>query len=120
MQNYANRRPKIPLGKITEDLINQHAKGARRKLGGNKKKKHKKIADDMSAVSSIHSNVSRALRVRMPTKPKKTLVPAPPKPPSENVIDFAPPMALPQTSIVIAEPPTRPKQNAATKATEAF
>ena len=38
----------------------------------------------MSAVSSIHPNVSRALRVRMPTKPRKTLVPAQPQPPTET------------------------------------
>ena len=119
LRNYAERRPKIPSRKITEDLINQHAKEARRKLEGNNQTKHKRIAYDMSAVSSIHSNVSRALRVRMPTKSKKTLVPVPPQPPNEMVIDFAPPMVLPQTSIVIAEPPTRPKQKAATKATEA-
>ena len=74
----------------------------------------------MSAVSSIHSNVSRALRVRMPTKPKKTIVPAPPQPPIETVTDFAAPMTLPQTSVVIAEPPTRPKRKAASRATEAL
>ena len=75
LQNNANRRPKIPSRKITEDLKNQHAREARRKLEGNKKMKHKEIADDMSAVSSIHSNVTKALRVRMPVKPKKRLVP---------------------------------------------
>ena len=74
----------------------------------------------MSALSSIHSNVSRALRVRMPTKGKKIFVPAPPQQPTETVTEFAPPMALPQTLIVIAEPPTRPKLKAATKATEAL
>ena len=72
--------------------------------------KHKKIADDVSAVSSIHSNVTRALLVRMPVKPKKTLVPAPPQPRTEGVTDFAPPTELPLTSIVIAELPTRPKK----------
>ena len=105
--------------KITEDPINEHAREARRKLQGNKKIKLKKIADDMSAVSFMQSNVSKALRVRIPTKPKKTLVPAPPQPPTEIVIDSAPPMVLPKTSIVIAEPPTRPEREAATKATEA-
>ena len=70
LQIYANRRPKTPSGKITEDLINQHARQARKKLEGNKKMKHKKIADHVSAVSSIHSNVTRALRVWMPVKPK--------------------------------------------------
>ena len=85
-----------------------------------KKIKHKRIADDVSAVSSLHSNVTRALRVRMSVKPKRTLVRAPPQAPSENVTECAPPKELPLTSIVIAEPPSRPKRKAATKATEAF
>ena len=72
LQIYANRRPKVPSGKITEELINQHAKEARKKLQGNRRMKHQKIADDASAVSSIHSNVTQALIVRMPTKPKRT------------------------------------------------
>ena len=120
LQIYANRRPKVPSEKITEELINQHANEARKKLEGNKRMKHRKIADDTSAVSSIHSNVTRALRVRMPTKPRRTVVPAPPQPPSENLSDFAPLMALPLTSIVIAEPPSRPKRKAATKASAAI
>ena len=82
--------------------------------------KNKKIADDVSAVSSIHSNVTRALRVRVPVKPWKTVVTAPPQPTTERVIDFAPPMELPLKSIVIAEPLTRPKRKAAAKATESF
>ena len=120
LQIYANRRPKVPSGKITEDLINQHAREARKKFEGNKKMKHRKIADDDSAVSSIHSNVTRALKVRMPIKPKRIAVPAPPQPPSENLSDSAPPMVLILTSIVIAEPPSRPKRKAATKATAAL
>ena len=74
----------------------------------------------MSCVSSIHSNVLRALRVRMPTKLKQTVDPAQPQTPIETVIDFAPPMTLPQTSIVIAEPPARSKRKAATKASTAI
>ena len=116
LQVYANRRPKVPSGKITEELINQHAKVARKKLEGNKRMKHRKIADDTSAVSLIHSNVTRALRVRMPTKPKRSVEPVPPQPPIEILCDFAPPMELPVTSIVNAEPPSRPKRKAATKA----
>ena len=68
LQNHPNRKPKVPSGKITEELINQHAKEAMKKLEGNKGMKHRKIADDASAVSSIQSNVTRALRVRLPTK----------------------------------------------------
>ena len=111
LQIYANRRPKKPSGKITEDLINQHAREAWKKLEGNEKMKHKRIADDVSAVSSIHSNVTRALPVRMQVKPKQTVVPAPPQPPTESVTDFAPPMELPLSSTVNAEPPTRPKKS---------
>ena len=82
LKSYADRRPKVPTGKITEELIKQHAKEASQKLEENKKIKHQRIADDMSVVSSLHSNVSRVLRVCMPTKPKKTIVPAPPQPPT--------------------------------------
>ena len=119
-QMYANRRPTIPSGKTTENLINQHAKEARRKLEGKKRMKHTKIADDASAVSSIHSNVTRALRVRMPTKPKRTVITLPPQPTTADMGDLAPPMELPLKSIVIAEPPTKPKRKAATKATAAL
>ena len=62
LQVYANRRPKTPTGKTTEDLISHHAKELKKKLGG-KRMKHRKLADNVSTVSSIHSNVTRALRV---------------------------------------------------------
>ena len=119
LQIYANWRPKVPSGKITEDLINQHTREARRMLEGIRKTKHPKIADDASAVSTFHSYATRALKVRTPIKPKKTIVPAPPQTPSENLSDSAPPIELPITSIVFAEPPSRPERKAATKATAA-
>ena len=56
----------------------------------------------------------------MPVKPKRTLVPAPSQAPSENVTELGSTKELPLTSIVISEPPSRPKRKAATKATEAF
>ena len=120
LQVYANRRPKIPTGKTTEELISHHAKELRKKLEGGKRMKHRKVADDVSTVSSIHSNVTRALRVRMPTKPKRSLITAPPKQPAEVRSVFAVPMEIPSTSIVIAEPPSRPKRKAATKASAAL
>ena len=120
IKNIIYRRPKTPTGKITEDVISSHAKEARKKLEGGKHMKNQKIADDVSAVCSIHSNVTRALRVRITTKPKRTVITAPPKQPVEVPCDFAPPMEMPSTSIVIAEPPTRPKRKAATKATAAL
>ena len=82
--------------------------------------KHRKVADDVSTVSSIHSNVTRALRVRMPTKPKRQQSTAPPNQPTESSNDLAVPMGLPTSSIVIAEPPSRPKRKAATKASVAL
>ena len=120
LQVYANRRPKSPTGKTTEELINHHAKESRKKLEGGKRMKHRKVADDVSTVSSIHSNVTRAIRARMPTKPKRQLSTAPPNQPTESSNDFAVPMELPTTSIVIAEPPSRPKRKAATKASVAL
>ena len=120
LQVYANRRPKLPTGKTTEELINHHAKESRKKLEGGKRMKHRKVADDVSTVSSIHSNVTCALRVRMPTKPKRQLSTAPPNQPTESSNDLAVPMELPATRIVIAEPPSRPKRKAATKASEHY
>ena len=51
LQVYANRRPKLPTGKTTEELINHHAKESRKKLEGGKRMKHRKVADDVSTVS---------------------------------------------------------------------
>ena len=120
LQLYVNRRPKTPTGKITENLISHHAKESRKKLEGRKRLKHRKIADNISALSSIHSNVTRALRVRMPTKPKRTVTTEPSKPPAEVTSDFAVPMEMPSSSIEIAEPSSRPKRKAATKASAAM
>ena len=97
LQIYANRRPKIPARKTTEELISHHAKELRKKLEGGKRLKHRKLTDDVSTVSSIHSNVTRALRVRMPTKPKRSIITAPPKQPAEIRSDFAVPMEMPST-----------------------
>ena len=120
LQLYANRRPKTPTGNISEDLISHHAKKTMKKLEGGKRMKHRKIADDVSAVSSIHSNVTRALRVRMPTKQKRTVITAPPNPPAEVTSDFAVPMEMPSTSIIVVEPPSGPKRKAASKASAAL
>ena len=120
LQVYVNRRPKQLRGKITEDLISHHATESRKKLEGGKRMKHRKIADDTRAVFSIQSNVTRALHVQMPTKPKQTVITAPPKPPAEVTSDFAVPMGMPSSSIEIAEPPSRPKRKAATQASAAM
>ena len=56
----------------------------------------------------------------MPTKPKRQLSTTPPNQPIELGNDPVVPMELPITSIVIAEPPSRPKRKAATKASVAL
>ena len=43
LRNYADRRSKIPSGKITEDLITQHPKEARRKLEETKRSNKKEL-----------------------------------------------------------------------------
>ena len=50
-------------------------------------------------------------------EPKKLVVTAPPKPPSEIATDFALPMKLPKISSVIAKPLSRPKRKAVMRAT---
>ena len=82
-----------------------------------KKIKHRRINDDTICVSYIHTNVSQTLQVRMLTKPEKIVVPAPPKQPPQSKSEFAPPLTFPQTSIVIAVPPSRSKHKAAMRAT---
>ena len=105
---------------ITDENWKFITEESRKKLKGGKRMKHRKVADDVSTVSSIHSNVTRALRVRMPTKPKKQQSTAPPNQTTESNNDLAVPMGLQTSSIVIAEPPTRPKRKAATKASVAL
>ena len=100
------------MGKTTEDFKTRHAKDAKRKIEGEKKIKHRRIKDDTSYISLTHSNVSQALRVRMPTKPKKLIVPAPPKQPTHSTSEFAPPFTPPQTTPVIVESPRRLKRKA--------
>ena len=44
-----------------EEIISRHAKKAKKKIEGEKKFKYRRNTDDTRCVSSIHSNVSRAL-----------------------------------------------------------
>ena len=70
LKEYVNRRPKAPTVKTIEDLIQKHARDARRKIEGGKKIKHRRFTDDSICVSAVHSNVLRALQVRMSMMPK--------------------------------------------------
>ena len=79
LAHYAERRPKTPTGRVTEDKITKHASDLCRKLEGDKKIVRRNQADDVSVVSSIRSNVSRALRVRVPVKPPRPPPPSPSK-----------------------------------------
>ena len=98
------------MGKTTEDFKTRHAKDAKLKIEGEKKIKHRRIKNDTNYISSTHSYVSQALRVRMRTKPSKLIVPTPPKQPTHSTSELAPPLTPPQTIPVIAKPPRRPKR----------
>ena len=63
--------------KKTKEMITRHARDVKKNRGGGKKRKRRRITVDSSCNSSLHSNESRALQVRMPARPRKMSVPAP-------------------------------------------
>ena len=65
---YAQRRP-APYEKTTEFKIAKHSNDLKKQKRGEIKIRHR-LRDTTSVVSSINSNVSRALMVRKPTKPQ--------------------------------------------------
>ena len=65
---YAQRRP-APYEKTTEFKIAKHSNHLKKQKRGEIKIRHRQ-RDTTSVVSSINSNVSRALMVRKPTKPQ--------------------------------------------------
>ena len=65
---YAQRRP-APYEKTTEFKIAKHSNDLKKQKRGEIKIKHRQ-RDTTSVVSSVNSNVSRALTVRKPTKPQ--------------------------------------------------
>ena len=65
---YAQRRP-APYEKTTEFKIAKHSNDLKKQKRGEIKIRHRQ-RDTTSVVSSINSNVSRALMVRKPTKPQ--------------------------------------------------
>ena len=62
---YADRRGQRTGEKLVEELMQSHIKKSTRKNKGDKKMKHRK-RDPGSGVSSSKSNISRAMRGRMP------------------------------------------------------
>ena len=65
---YAQRRP-APYKKTTESKIAKHSNDLKKQKRGEIKIRHRQ-RDTTSVVSSVNSNVSRALMVRKPTKPQ--------------------------------------------------
>ena len=65
---YAQRRP-APYEKTTEFKIAKHSNDLKKQKRGEIKIRHRQ-RDTTSVVSSVNSNVSRALTVRKPTKPQ--------------------------------------------------
>ena len=69
LKAYADRRGPRSGEKLVEELIQSHVKKFTRKLKGDKKMTHRK-RDPGSGVSSSKSNISRAMRGRIPKKLK--------------------------------------------------
>ena len=65
---YTQRRP-APYEKTTEFMIAKHSNDLKKQKRGEIKIRHRQ-RDTRSVVSSVNSNVSRALTVRKPTKPQ--------------------------------------------------
>ena len=65
---YAQRRP-APYEQTTETKIPKHGNDLKKRKRGEKKIRHRQ-RDTTSVVSSVNSNVSRALTVRKPVKPQ--------------------------------------------------
>ena len=65
---YAKRRP-APYEHTTETKIAKHSNDLKRQKSGEIKIRHRQ-RDTTSVVSSVNSNVSRALTVRKPVKPQ--------------------------------------------------
>ena len=65
---YAKRRP-APYEQTTETKIPKHGNDLKKRKRGEKKIRHRQ-RDTTSVVSSVNSNVSRALTVRKPVKPQ--------------------------------------------------
>ena len=87
---YAQRRP-APYEQITETKIAKHSNDLKKQKSGEIKIRHRQ-RDTTSVVSSVNSNVTRALTVRKPTKPqpKRRRTTAPPNEPSESASQAQP------------------------------
>ena len=68
LKAYTDRRGPLSSKKLVEELIQSHVKEFTRKQKGDKKMKHRK-RDPGSGVSSSKSNISRAMRGRIPKFP---------------------------------------------------
>ena len=101
---YAQRRP-APYEKTTEFKIAKHSNDLKKQKRGEIKIRHRQ-RDTTSVVSSVNSNVSRALTVRKPTKPqfKRRL-----NVPTADIQEDVPAQNQPLISIVPA-PPTPASQ----------
>ena len=115
LKDYVDRGTKAPAGKIIKKLMIKHAGDAKKRIEEDKKVKHRRLAGDTSCVTSVHSNVSRALRVRMPKKPMKLIVPAPQTHLVQSTSVIAPQTSGTQSRPTTAEqvirgPPQRPNR----------
>ena len=100
LKENADRRTKPITGRTTEEITLKLAQDARNIIEGGKKIKHRRINDSSICVFSMHSNVCRAWRVRIPVMNKKVASIKPQNQVQKEIINSAEP----------ATPPRRTKQ----------
>ena len=100
---YAQRRP-APYEKTTEFKIAKHSNDLKKQKRGEIKIRHRQ-RDTTSVVSSVNSNVSRALTVRKPNKPVKKRFTVP----TADIQEDASTQNQPLISIVQAPPTPTPQ-----------
>ena len=113
LMEYMNRRGPRIHEKTTEAKIFSHIKESTRIQKGDRKMKHR-IRETGSGVSSIKSNIARAMPVRMPKIPENF---APQELPA--IQETAPEQQIITTEVLIAPPPTNNQSELAIPSTSA-
>ena len=106
-------------------MVIKYERDARKKNEAGNNIKHRRIIDDSSCVSLVHSNVSRAMRVRKPKMPRKVNLPTPQIQLLQSTSKLTPHRSVTHSTLatteqVIKEPPQRLKRKLTIKTTQPF
>ena len=106
-------------------MVIEYERDARKKNEAGNNIKHRRIIDDSSCVSLVHSNVSRAMRVCKPTMPRKVNLPTPQIQLLQSTSKLTPHRSVTHSTLataeqVIEEPPQRLKRKLTIQTTQPF